>query len=381
MNNAKRSASMYKRKFDDISLLNIDENQKSILVNGIDYIDEIVSSLCSKRGSSCEYELYGNLYNVKKYSITLRSPSRPYNDRRLGIVREDYTTYLKLDIFYDTDNDRPNIYLCLIQANGVMLSGNKLIDIAKHFSHILDSSIISLDDESELTSLCKGSDFSLPILYILSGGISWYNSKGFVSKLFNEEYQHNTRLLSLNIVDFLHSQLPYTFDISKDDEEELDEEDMDLIKITFTKNINDFFYFFEKYNKRYPFLDDTGLILTKDMSVQEVFTRIKFFVFRNLPKKRTLILTTLCQHLDWLFRSINIKRIDEDDDEDDFQELSSNYPNIILYSQSGDYHLDNPIIPHPIKFILKPQKNIVRRKTTSKGSSSVKKSTRKRITY
>lgn len=380
MSNTKTSRSIYKRKFDDISLLNISETQMAILMNGINYIDEIVSSLCSKGGSSCEYELYGNVYNVKKYSITLRSPSRPYKDPRMGIVREDYTIYLNIHIFYDTDNDRPNIYLCLIQSNGVMLSGNKLIDITKRFSHILDASIISLDDESELTTLCKGSDFSLPILYILSGGISWYNSKGFVSKLFTEEYQHNKRLLSLNIVDFLRSQLIHTFDILKNDGEEPDEEDKELIKMTFTKNTNDFFYFFEKYNKRYPFLDDTGLILTKDMSVQEVFTRIKFFVFRNLPKKRTMILTTVCQHLDWLFRSINIKRT-EDEDEDDFHELSTNYPNVIIYSQSSDYHLDNPIIPQPIKFILKPQKNIVRRKTTSKKILTSRVSTRRRVTH
>jgi hypothetical protein len=360
--------------------LNISETQQGLLANGISYIDEIVSSLCPKRGR-CEYELYGELYNAKKYSIILRSPSRPYNNRRIGgVVIEDYDIYMKIDIFYDTDNDRPNIYLCVIGANGIILSGNKIIDIVKRFSHILHASVISLDDESELTTVCKGMNFSLPILYILSGGISWYNSKGFISKLFNEEYHHNIHLLSLNIVDFLHSQLLYTFDILKNDGEEPDEEDKELFKITFTKNMNDFFIFFENYTKRYPFLDDTGLILTKDMSVQEVFTRIKFFIFRNLPKKRTRVLTDICYHLDWLFRSITIKRIEEDEDEDDFQELSTNYPNVILYSQSHDHHLDNPTIPHSIQFTLKPQKNIVRRKTTSKTSSTTKKYTRKRVT-
>jgi hypothetical protein len=371
---------LYKRQFDIITSLNISETQQGLLANGISYIDEIVSSLCPK-GGGCGYELYGELYNAKKYSIMLRSPSRPCNNHRLrGVVIEDYDIYMNIDIFYDTDNDRPNIYLSIIGANGIILSGNKIIDIVKRFSHILHASIISLDDESELTTVCKGVNFSLPILYILSGGISWYNSKGFVSKLFNEEYQHNTRLLSLNIVDFLHSQLLYTFDILKNDGEEPDEEDKELLKITFTKNMNDFFIFFEKYTKRYPFLDDTGLILTKDMSVQEIFTRIKFFVFRNLPKKRTGVLTDVCKHLGWLFRSINIKRIDEDADEEEFHELSTEYPTIILYSQSHDYHLDNPSIPHSIKFTLKPQKNIVRRKTTSKKFTSVKKSTRKRIT-
>jgi len=376
---------LYKRQFDDIYLLNINETQKGLLVNGIAYIDEIVSSLCHKR-DECKYELYGDLYNDKKYSIMLRSPTRSYNNNRMGFVSEDYDIYMKIDILYDTENDRPNIYLCVIGANGVMLSGNKIIDIVKRFSHILNAFMITLDDESELTSLCKNDDFAIPILFILSGGISWYNSKGFVSKLFNEEFQHNIRLLSLNIVDFLHSQLLHTFDILQngDYDDGPDDAEKEIIRLTFIKNMNSFFHFFEKYNKRYSFLDNTGLIITKDMSVHEVFTRIKLFVFRNLPKKRKGVLTDVCEHLSWLFRSINIKRMDEDEDEEDFQELSSDYPNTILYSQSHDYHLDNPIIPHSIEFTLKPQKNILRRKTTSKGKSKIssisKKSTRKRVT-
>lgn len=66
-----------------------------------------------------------------------------------------------------------------------------------------------LIDASGLVSICSGYDFSMTFLYILSNGVSWYNSKGFVSPYFEQEYNHNEKLLSLNIVDFLIAQFIY----------------------------------------------------------------------------------------------------------------------------------------------------------------------------
>ena len=105
-------------------------------------------------------------------------------------------------IYYTNDLDRPTIYIGTVNARGTLLSGNSLLDISKIFGEKINASSMWLMDASGLLSVCSGYDFSMTYLYILSNGISWYNSKGFVSPYFEQEYNHNEKLLSLNIVDF-----------------------------------------------------------------------------------------------------------------------------------------------------------------------------------
>jgi hypothetical protein len=50
--------------------------------------------------------------------------------------------------------------------------------------------------------------FSLSLLSILSTGISWYNSFGFISENFEDEKGYNARFLGMNLEDFLNECIP-----------------------------------------------------------------------------------------------------------------------------------------------------------------------------
>ena len=139
-----------------------------------------------------------------------------------------------------------------------------------------------------------------------------------------------------------------------------------------------FFDFFKKYTSQYPFFVKTGLTLTKDMTVQDFFTRIKLFVFRNLPKKRTNIYEELCSHLDWVFKNIELVYIEPGSD---VIQLSLDNPNIILYSPELYYEVDEPKIPSLLHVRVKTPSNISRRRTSNKTKRlSSKKSKSRRQT-
>jgi hypothetical protein len=294
--------------------------------------------------------------------------------------------YLTMTITYTNTEEEPTLYVDLIRANGDMLSGNQIINISKKIGEIIQSEYVSLTDASGLENVCLGSTFSMTSLYILSIGISWYNTKGFVSPFFEIEREHNYRLLSLNIVDFLIAQREYTFKYLKDvrglDINNVEDVTNEKIKRMnkFIIDMNSFFDFFEKYDKKYPFFEDIGLFITREMTVQEVFTRIKLFILRVLPKNRTSVYKSLCSHLNWLFTNIEVEYIHGEKSKQEIQQqLSSLNPMVIAYDIELVYNIDDPIIPVPLKY------NISRRKTSRKrgtsGKSKKQKSTTRRKTY
>ena len=145
----------------------------------------------------------------------------------------------------------------------------------------------------------------------------------------------------------------------------------------FYSSLESFFDFFKKYTTQYPFLVKTGLTLTKDMSVQEFFTRIKLFVFRNLPKKRTSVYQELCSQLDWVFRVIELEYIEEDSD---INQLSLDSPMVILYCPKLIYNIDEQSIPPLLHIRIKTPSTISRRRTSTKSKkvSSKKSKSRRR---
>jgi len=69
---------------------------------------------------------------------------------------------------------------------------------------------ISLEDKSNLITICDGKEIksSLALLNILSTGKSWYNSKGYFSRNYENELEHNSKILNLTIYE-LCSMLDY----------------------------------------------------------------------------------------------------------------------------------------------------------------------------
>jgi hypothetical protein len=359
---------IFKSEIDDVNLLDICKNERDLLVRGIDYVYGIIENLYKKYSKS-SYELYFKIKNPKEYHLYIRGASYMYNHRTRGLMLKMGVIYLKLNISYYNVGEEPTIYVDVIHANEDMLSGNTIIDIAKKVGNIIHARELSLIDASGLGHICYPKHFSMTTLYILSIGISWYNTKGFVSTYFDEEYRHNNRLLSLNIVDFLIAQREYTFKymhgVDMNNIEEVEREKQ-LRMEKFIQEMNIFFDFFKNYDKQYPFFEDIGLFLNKEMIVQDVFTRIKLFILRVLPKNRTTIYTSLCSHLDWLFKNIDYQHIDEDESGEQTTSAQFN-PNVMIYYSMLYYNMKNPIIPTPIHFHISRRKTARKRRSTGKS--------------
>jgi hypothetical protein len=370
---------IFKTEIEDIQPMDISKKEKELLNRSIEYLYGIVENLYKKYSKSV-YELYGIIRDPKSYVIVLRGGSYMYNHPKYGSRLRHGDIYLKMTITYTNNVEEPTIHVDLIKANENMLTGNEIINISKKIGKMINAKYIELVDASMLSGACLDSTIPMMTLYILSTGVSWYNTKGFLSPYFDIEQEHNHSLLSLNIVDFLIAQREYTMKYLNA-MGNLDWVNDKKIKrrIEFIDNMNSFFDFFEKYDKNYPFFEDIGLFITREMTVQEVFTRIKLFILRELPKNRTTIYKSVCSHLNWLFSQIEGEYIDAENSEEEIQQqLSSSNPMVILYCDELIYDMKNPIIPTQLNY------NISRRKTPRKRGTSIKskkKSTTRRRTY
>jgi len=377
---------IFKTEIEDIQPMDISKKEKELLNRSIEYVYGIVENLYKKYSKSV-YELYGIIRDPKSYVIVLRGGSYMYNHSKKGPRLKQGNIYLKMTITYTITNDveEPTIHVDLIKANENMLTGNEIINISKKIGEMINAKYIELADASTLVDACLDSSIPMATLYILSIGVSWYNTKGFLSPYFDIEQEHNHRLLSLNIVDFLIAQREYTFKYlnARGDIEWVNNEKTKRMS-KFIDNMNSFFDFFEKYDKKYPFFEDIGLFITREMTVQEVFTRIKLFILRELPKNRTTIYKSVCSHLNWLFSQIEGEYIDVEKSEEEIQQqLSSSNPMVILYCDELIYDMKNPIIPTQLNYNISRRKTPRKRGTSikSKKKSTSKKSTTRRRTY
>ena len=98
-------------------------------------------------------------------------------------------------LFYIDSNILYLEYIEKCQSSG-KINLEKIIDYAK----IMKLESIKLDDSSEILS-----GISMPIIFILANGISWYNQYGFISgeENFIEEKKHNLELMNLTLNNFL----------------------------------------------------------------------------------------------------------------------------------------------------------------------------------
>lgn len=334
-----------------INRLHIDKNKKQVLVDGVQYLSDKVDELNTK-------------YNTNAYVLDVGVEKHPDDDEddededELNIdiqyiSKPGYPTSV-LQMSIRLTNRVPDIHINYINGVVQQITGNTIISIAKIFGCMIKAEELSLRDHSRLEAICPRNSISMIKLYILSTGISWYNSKGFVSEMFSMEQQHNSALLSVNIVDFLEY---HCNSISRP-------------ALSCNDKINKFFDFFEKYNQQYPFLKDKGLILTKSMNVQEFFTRIKEYILRNMPTSRRPLHMMVCGHLNWLFSTIIPPRTS----------LShETKPYDILYNEGLTYNLLNTLpLPQQNVLRIKSNKLPTTRKTTSARKRSKKSTTRRR---
>jgi len=166
--------------------MDISKKEKELLNRSIEYVYGIVENLYKKYSKSV-YELYGIIRDPKSYVIVLRGGSYMYNHPKKGPRLKQGNIYLKMTITYTNGVEEPTIYVDLIKANENMLTGNEIINISKKIGKMINAKYIELEDASMLSGACLDSTIPMATLYILSIGVSWYNTKGFLSPYFDIE--------------------------------------------------------------------------------------------------------------------------------------------------------------------------------------------------
>jgi hypothetical protein len=122
-------------------------------------------------------------------------PRGEYEIEIIKRFRKDCVNIKNCILFYIKDNILYLEYIKKCQSSG-KINLEKIIDYAK----IMKLESIKLADSSEISS-----GISMPIIFILANGISWYNQYGFISgeENFIEEKKHNLELMNLTLNNFL----------------------------------------------------------------------------------------------------------------------------------------------------------------------------------
>ena len=87
-----------------------------------------------------------------------------------------------------------------------LLSGTEILFILEKIAKIFRLSKICLEDNSHISIISKTNetyDIFLRYMYILSTGISWYNKFGYISKNFEEEKEHNRKIMEIPLSDYM----------------------------------------------------------------------------------------------------------------------------------------------------------------------------------
>lgn len=86
------------------------------------------------------------------------------------------------------------------------ISGSVFLEKINELANLLKLNSIILEDKSNLIFICgiKKLKIELPLLYILSTGKSWYNSKGYVSSNYENELLNNSKILGWTIKKLLN---------------------------------------------------------------------------------------------------------------------------------------------------------------------------------
>ena len=154
---------VFKSNIQDTSHLDIDDEVKEKLNDGIQYIFSIVTKL-QQNSPDDKYEIHGTVMTNKLYYLSINAESYSKEHPKSGWVTHPGVYFLLMNIYYNNGSDRPTIYISLINARGNLLSGNSIIDISKKFGEKINASNISLTDGSGIMSICKGKHFSMTYL-------------------------------------------------------------------------------------------------------------------------------------------------------------------------------------------------------------------------
>ena len=151
-----------------------------------------------------------DFFPIEEYSIKIDN-SRPFPE--IMIDKDEGDVLCACVHFYIQENSRTLTLNTLSKCNDKTGSINlmKLIGYANYLKESGDIDKIVLGDASIIN--IGNYDLSLPLLSILSTGMSWYNRFGFFSEDHMKDLEYNRQFLEMNLEDFLNRCIPKKLEI------------------------------------------------------------------------------------------------------------------------------------------------------------------------
>ena len=143
------------------------------------------------------FNLDNNVINQFKEVFLTSQFNIQYNNNSITILSKDNDAENRcFELTFYSDY----IYIDSLKKCGItgLQSLKKIIDIASRLNFIKK---IMLDDMSGI-SVCSY-EIDLPFMKILTNGMSWYNSAGFISSNFENEVIHNNKMIKLPFSEFM----------------------------------------------------------------------------------------------------------------------------------------------------------------------------------
>ena len=131
-----------------------------------------------------------SIFDSETYIVTIS------RDRNPNIIIESKIPDIKLcgNLAYDVKNS--NIKVNMISK--CYSSGTLFLSKLEKLARVLNLNYINLEDKSNLIFDCKRKiKIDLSLLYILSTGQSWYNSKGYLSSNYENEIDNNSKIINM----------------------------------------------------------------------------------------------------------------------------------------------------------------------------------------
>ena len=188
----------------------------------------------------------------ERFDISFHDGKKKYRETDYNkiIYIKDLHNNNCLQIEFNTFTENNERFFCCIELSKLDRCNNKTSDnleaLKKYAKYLKKNFIDNLRYISLIDISCiKDNNVYLSLLSILTTGESWYNRFGFKSDDYDHEIEHNSRIIQMNIMDFISSIIKNIYRIKNylnETTEKLIEKINDFIeKYDKSKSINDVF--------------------------------------------------------------------------------------------------------------------------------------------
>jgi hypothetical protein len=202
-----------------------------------------------------------------------------------------------LQIIFHTSHNPVNDYIELFKLDRCHFQGSSnlktLIEYAKYLKNTLNINlnVIFLED----SSIIPDTNIRLWLLSILTTGESWYNRLGFKSEDYENEKKHNSKIIEMNIMDFIRlciietntKQIKKTYILPNGINESLIEIIMSFFeKYNSTKSVKDVFIEIKKQLKERKISPEDSIMIEKILEIIYLSSIINYnqYLYYTIPQ-------------------------------------------------------------------------------------------------